>query len=174
MKRILRRVGGVLGGLLMVWTVVGVAAPASAAVPYTVYIRQEVALTRSLGILGTAETRDPVNELLGSAKLWEMNHIQTYQGSWVVTFEYSNSNLCLDKSMDTTGNTNVYLYPCSGAQNQKWLLQKTGSISGANLHYIRTFYQGVGGGACLKTNTTGLSSVGACNADVDEYAIYAL
>ncbi|MDP4505897.1 RICIN domain-containing protein [Nonomuraea turcica] len=175
MPRLLRRLAVIAASLLLAAATVVVPASASSglAAPRIVYIKQKHSPTRHLGVLGFAESRDPVNQLLGSEQLWEMNVVSTHQGAWVVTFKLYGSNLCLDKSLDTSTSNIVYLYTCLGTANQRWLLQRTGSVTGANLHYIRTYYQGTPGN-CLRTYTTGNSIVGNCADELDEYAIYVI
>jgi hypothetical protein len=59
-------------------------------------------------------------------KMWIVAYVYEHP---VVTFQNLRySNICLDKSMDTSTATTVYLYTCTGGVNQQWLLSDRGSV----------------------------------------------
>jgi hypothetical protein len=77
-----------------------------------------------------------------TSQKWKMKVVgHDAAGNWIVTFQNLwYSNICLDKSTDTSTSSNVYLYTCHGDLNQQWILFKKGSVPGANTHEIINRY----------------------------------
>jgi hypothetical protein len=106
-----------------------------------------------------------------SGQQWKMKVVDTDPGgNWIVTFQNLRySNICLDKSLDSSGATSVYLYTCTGAENQRWLLIPT-SI-GPNEHHVMNMYAWRNGQAATLDNDWIKSWVGG---ERQTYAIYVL
>jgi hypothetical protein len=127
--------------------VLAAGADASASVigtTYTVRIDPYDRYGSALGASGLNSTgiRDNVAGQLWnntSGQRWKMKVVDTYNGWWIVTFQNLRySNICLDKSLDTDSTDTVYLYTCTGALNQQWLLLRNDSIPGGNVHWIQS------------------------------------
>jgi hypothetical protein len=73
---------------------------------------------------------------------WEMKVVAVdASGRWVVTFRnLYYSYACLDHSKDTSTDSRVWLYDCNGAENQRWTLDKVGSVPGADVFKILSNY----------------------------------
>ncbi|GAA1264816.1 hypothetical protein Psi02_63710 [Planotetraspora silvatica] len=172
MRNVIRR------SLVVTWSILVAAAlftvpsaPANAAV-YATYVASmspKNSLSQKVAATGVTSRSRLALQFSGGTSQFDMTVVDIYNSQWIVQFRLRYSNLCIDKSLDTTTTQAVYLYPCSGAKNQQWLLQRTGSVSGANVHFIRSWHEGANG-RCLAVSTT--SEVWPCAYGQDEFAIF--
>jgi hypothetical protein len=81
------------------------------------------------------------------------------------------SNRCLDASTSPERYGDVYLYPCTGGDNQKWWLTKVGSVPYAGVYRLAVYAFPVAPRACLNVDVLG-AYLSDCEFNPGTYALY--